>query len=200
MGKRDLLRKANAGNAQKRGTEAVLNEEPTKVVVNASSVQEEASIQKAPIVTAEKPVEVKEPIKVVEEKLKTTSSLSSKITKSTKNTANDSSLLKDYTGPKTSKSIMLSKEDNIYLIKEAAKSKKPIQDVFAEIMANEIKEVSKGNIDQELADEFLVLRANNMRRNVSIPQDLIAAIDDTAALIPLKSGKFIQYALYRARA
>ena len=94
---------------------------------------------------------------------------------------------------------MLTAEDNKYLIKQAAARKKPIQDIFGEVMADEIEEVKKGNIDDELAESFLKLKANNERRNVLIPEDLSIAIADTASEIPLKQGKFILYALSRRR-
>lgn len=259
MSKRDLLRKANAGNAQKRGTEAVLNEDPiaskpsvakaspvkrrsidetpaapkTKIQVEAPSVESvitvesittpepkaEEKIEKEIPVVETKPatneVKVPEPPKNVEI-IKTTdsseptesvaftekpvssiSTLSSKSSRISKPAISEN--LAKYTGNKISKSIMLTAEDNKYLIKQAAAQKKPIQDIFGEVMADEIEEVKKGNVDEELAETFLKLKANNERRNVLIPEDLSIAIADTASEIPLKQGKFILYALSRKR-
>ena len=194
MSKRDLLRKANAGNVQNRGTEAVLNEEPAP---KAKPAAPKETIRESKT-TVSVPKETKTPEKTIEKPVKTVvsskSSASSKISKSP-----ISENLAKYTGAKISKSIMLSAEDNKYLIKQAAAKKKPIQDIFGEIMADEIEEVKKGNIDEELAESFLKLRANNERRNVLIPEDLSLAISDTASDIPLKQGKFILYALARKR-
>ncbi len=271
MSKRDLLRKANAGNAKNRGTEAVLNEEPVTVkpVVTKSTPVKKRIIEEtsAPTVTkveveepkvepAIEPVieitkeepevksivepvrDVKEEEKVLDEKIlqapekievpkatenvvipettesiettrtsenveKTESSIpsvstiSSKSSKMTKPAVSEN--LAKYTGNKISKSIMLTAEDNKFLIKQAAAQKKPIQDIFGEVMADEIEEVKKGNVDEELAETFLKLKANNERRNVLIPEDLSIAIADTASEIPLKQGKFILYALSRKR-
>ena len=271
MSKRDLLRKANAGNAQKRGTEAVLNEDPVadkistpkatpvkKRIIEEAPVTPEVKVQtEEPIVEpvievvktsepepqVEEQVETKTPVveikaesieiqipDVVEKSKHTKTTETVEITKTIENvkdveTTNSvnttestsssistisskssrmtkpalSANLAKYTGPKISKSIMLTAEDNKYLIKQAAAQKKPIQDIFGEVMADEIEEVKKGNIDEELAESFLKLKANNERRNVLIPEDLSIAISDTACEIPLKQGKFILYALSRKR-
>ena len=238
MSKRDLLRKANAGNAQKRGTEAVLNEEPIEKALEKKPIQPKKPVVKEaptqsetreeipqkiiePIVSEiveEKPAElsIETPVEKVVETPKTTeitetseiietgvktenvkSSFSSKSSRISKPAI--SANLAKYTGTKISKSIMLTAEDNKYLIKQAAAQKKPIQDIFGEVMADEIEEVKKGNIDEALAETFLKLKANNERRNVLIPEDLSIAIADTACEIPLKQGKFILYALSRKR-
>ncbi|SCZ81591.1 hypothetical protein [Pseudobutyrivibrio xylanivorans] len=259
MSKRDLLRKANAGNAQKRGTEAVLNEDPiaSKSSIAKASPNKRKSIEETPAAPKTK-IQVEEPsveslitvesiptpepkadekneieIPVVEAKLETIeikdseSSKNVELIKTTDSTEPTetaintekpvssistpsskspriskpaiSENLAKYTGNKISKSIMLTAEDNKYLIKQAAAQKKPIQDIFGEVMADEIEEVKKGNVDEELAETFLKLKANNERRNVLIPEDLSIAIADTASEIPLKQGKFILYALSRKR-
>lgn len=138
-----------------------------------------------------------EKAEIIEKTETVDSSISSKKSKITKPAI--SANLAKYTGSKISKSIMLTAEDNKYLIKQAAARKKPIQDIFGEVMADEIEEVKKGNIDEDLAESFLKLKANNERRNVLIPEDLSIAIADTASEIPLKQGKFILYALSRRR-
>jgi hypothetical protein len=253
MSKRDLLRKANAGNAQKRGTEAVLNEEPVAVKASVAKTTpvkrrniEEAPITPAAKILVEEPkiepiieaVEIPAPEPKLDEKVenevpvievevetiaeeKTENVKNVEITKTTETSVPTENVvitektisskssrmskpaisenLAKYTGNKISKSIMLTAEDNKYLIKQAAAQKKPIQDIFGEVMADEIEEVKKGNIDEELAETFLKLKANNERRNVLIPEDLSIAIADTASEIPLKQGKFILYALSRKR-
>lgn len=195
MSKRDLLKKANAGNAQNRGTEAVLNDTPKIIPQNENKITTAPANSpiKTPIIEDTKETTEKLSVSSVKEIVKDKTVLS----KSSKKTV--SSNFSKYTGSKVSKSIMLTAEDNLYLIKTAAASKKSIQDVFGEIMADEIEEVKKGNINHELADSFLRLRANNERRNAMLPSDLIKEISDTAALIPLKQGKFILYALYKKR-
>ena len=61
MSNRDLLRKANAGNAQKRGTEAVLNEEPVIKTSNTKAATvKNRSIEEPPTTPLTK-IQEKEP-------------------------------------------------------------------------------------------------------------------------------------------
>ncbi len=232
MSKRDLLRKANAGNAEKRGTEAVLNDTSTvktlekpsvdasvhsvKPIVDVKPSVISSTVTKETITSSDKiPVELttaeeEKPeieLPISSESLKSVDSLENVKTSITsitediktpeaKETPTKTNLEK-YKEQKASLSIMISSEYNKYLIKRAAAEKKSIQDIFGEIMADEIERVKAGDIDETLADSFLKLRANNERRNVQLPKDLITAIADTAALIPLKQGKFILYSLSR---
>ena len=202
MSKRDLLKKANTANVQNRGTDTVLNETP---VPAKEEKKVEPVAQSTPVSAAkpqEKPAESakakeKKEAEAVEPKVnKDTDTLPAQV--KTSKPAKKTNISK-YTAAKVSKSIMLTAEDNRYLIRTASATAKSIQDVFAEVMADEIEEVKKGNIDAELAESFLKLKAGNERRNVMIPGDLVKAIADTATLVPLKQGKFILYALQKKR-
>lgn len=197
MGKRDLLKAANRTNSQNRGTEAVLNEAPTtneppqiqvikevKEIVPTPAVQEKKEVLKEES-TSKKLTEIPTPPQATEPKTEKASKTISNLDK--------------YTGEKAPISIMLSRDDNIYVSRKAAYEKKPLQVVFGEILADTIVDVKNGKINQELAEKYLLPIANNQRRNVFLPKDLIDDIKDTASMIPLKQGKFIQYALELSR-
>lgn len=197
MGKRDLLKAANRTNSQNRGTEAVLNEVPTIIEApQKPEIKEEKEFHPTPELKEIK-VDLKEDSTNKERvKIPTTTQATQPTTeKSTKPISN----LDKYTGEKAPISIMLSRDDNIYVSRKAAYEKKPLQVVFGEILADTIVDVKNGKINQDLAEKYLLPIANNQRRNVFLPKDLIDDIKDTASLIPLKQGKFIQYALELSR-